>query len=119
MDNPRMRAADVDRELVVSFLQTQVGAGRLSLDEFSERSAAAYRACTMRDLDALTEDLPAPASPAAPRVIHRPHPAFVPTVVAGLAVIVLLGAALTMLIGMRDAGPMGHIMDHMGQMMGR
>ena len=42
-------------------LQRHVGAGRLTLDEFSERAEAAYRARTLGDLDTLLEDLPDPA----------------------------------------------------------
>lgn len=72
----------------MSLLQTQAGAGRLTLDEFSERSAAAYRAGTIGDLNVLTEDLPAPADPAAHSEVRQPRPAFVPALIAALAVIV-------------------------------
>jgi hypothetical protein len=56
-DDP-IRASDVDREAVVSTLREAYTAGRLTLDEFDERMAAAYAAKTWGDLRALTADLP-------------------------------------------------------------
>lgn len=56
--DPQMRVSDADREHVVAELQRQVAEGRLSLDEFSERSARAYSARTRGDLVAVTADLP-------------------------------------------------------------
>jgi hypothetical protein len=53
-----MRASDADRERVVSALQEQVGAGRLTLEEFDERSNVAYTARTVGELRKLTRDLP-------------------------------------------------------------
>ncbi|WP_219418106.1 DUF1707 SHOCT-like domain-containing protein [Pseudonocardia nigra] len=55
-----MRASDADRERTVAILQREVGTGRLTLDEFSERSAIAYHARTLGELAALTRDLPRP-----------------------------------------------------------
>jgi hypothetical protein len=55
-----IRASDAGRDRVVEAMRAQVGTGRLTLDEFSERSAEAYRARTVGDLDTLTRDLPAP-----------------------------------------------------------
>jgi hypothetical protein len=56
-DDP-IRASDVDREAVVSTLREAYTAGRLTLDEFDERMAAAYAGKTWGDLRALTADLP-------------------------------------------------------------
>jgi hypothetical protein len=66
-DVPVVRAGDADREAAVTRLQTAVGEGRIDLDEFGQRAAAAYAATTTAELDALLADLPAPAS-AAPTV---------------------------------------------------
>src|SRR5579872_2212673 len=44
---PSPRLSDQDRERVVEVLQTSCGAGRLTLDEFSERVDAAYQAVTL------------------------------------------------------------------------
>jgi hypothetical protein len=55
---PVVRAADSDRDAVVSRLQAAVGEGRIDLDEFGQRAAAAYAAVTTAELDALLADLP-------------------------------------------------------------
>ena len=56
-DDP-IRASDVDREVVVTTLREAYTAGRLTLDEFDERMAAAYAGRTWGDLRVLTVDLP-------------------------------------------------------------
>jgi hypothetical protein len=53
-----IRASDVDREAVVATLREAYTAGRLTLDEFDERMAAAYAGKTWGDLRELTADLP-------------------------------------------------------------
>lgn len=63
MTPAEMRAADADRERVALALASHTGAGRLTLDEYSERVAAAYSARTMGELSAITRDLPALAPP--------------------------------------------------------
>ncbi len=54
-----IRASDVDREVVVATLRDAYTAGRLTLEEFDERTTAAYAARTWGDLRRLTADLPA------------------------------------------------------------
>jgi Domain of unknown function (DUF1707) len=56
-DDP-IRASDADREAVVATLREAYTAGRLLLDEFDERMAAAYASKTWGDLRELTVDLP-------------------------------------------------------------
>ena len=53
-----VRASDAERELTVERLRRAVGNGRLSIDEFDERAAAAYAARTRGELADLTRDLP-------------------------------------------------------------
>ena len=53
-----IRASDVDREAVVATLREAYTAGRLTLDEFDERMAAAYAGKTWGELRVLTADLP-------------------------------------------------------------
>jgi len=53
-----IRASDVDREVVVATLRDAYTAGRLTLEEFDERTSAAYASKTWGDLRKLTEDLP-------------------------------------------------------------
>ncbi|HWG11899.1 MAG TPA: DUF1707 domain-containing protein [Streptosporangiaceae bacterium] len=54
-----IRASDHDRESTVEVLREAYTAGRLDLDEFDERTTAAYAAKTWGDLRGLTADLPA------------------------------------------------------------
>ncbi len=54
-----IRASDQDREVVVTTLRDAYTAGRLTLEEFDERTTAAYASKTWGDLRKLTEDLPA------------------------------------------------------------
>jgi hypothetical protein len=62
-----MRASDGDRERLVQALQEQVGEGRLTLEEFEERSGAVYEAKTVGELRKLTADLPVDVFPRAPQ----------------------------------------------------
>lgn len=59
-----VRASDADRDRTVDVLASARAEGRLSLEEYSERSEAALVAPTLGDLASLTVDLPA-AGPAA------------------------------------------------------
>lgn len=54
----RIRASDSDRERVVEILRGAYTEGRLTLDEFDERTTAAYAARTWSQLRELTSDLP-------------------------------------------------------------
>jgi hypothetical protein len=57
-----MRASDSDREQVVEILGVAYTEGRLTLDEFDDRTTTAYAAKTWGDLRSLTSDLPAGAN---------------------------------------------------------
>jgi len=64
---PELRASDADRDRVVDVLRDAAADGRLTVDEFDERMAAALSSRTLRELAALTADLgPAPAAAARP-----------------------------------------------------
>lgn len=58
MTDRNIRASDMDREGVVTILRDAHAEGRLTLDEFDERTTAAYAAKTWGDLEDLTTDLP-------------------------------------------------------------
>lgn len=58
---PAVRASDAEREELVARLQRALGEGRLDLDEFGQRAAAAYAAVTTAELAELVADLPADA----------------------------------------------------------
>jgi Domain of unknown function (DUF1707)/Cell wall-active antibiotics response 4TMS YvqF len=62
-DRPALRVSDADRERVSAALREHTVAGRLTLDEFSERIERAYAARTEDELEALTTDLPALSQP--------------------------------------------------------
>lgn len=64
--NPNLRASDADRDRVADALQRHTAEGRLTLDEFDQRTATAYAARTIGDLDAITADLPPLPEPAKP-----------------------------------------------------
>jgi hypothetical protein len=84
-----LRASDAERGAVVQQLQAALAEGRITVDEFSERSAAAYTARTRAELAPLTTDLPAGAarltassSPAASPTSPVARPETAPPVVA-------------------------------------
>ncbi|MCC8929499.1 DUF1707 and DUF2154 domain-containing protein [Rhodococcus sp. BGS-1C] len=52
-----VRAADADRNLVAKLLDNALADGQLTITEYDERTAAAYRAKTYGELDVLTADL--------------------------------------------------------------
>jgi hypothetical protein len=56
-DRP-IRASDKERESVVDVLRDAYTDGRLTLEEFEERTSAAYASKTWADLRELTADLP-------------------------------------------------------------
>jgi hypothetical protein len=58
MPEPALRASDDDRDIVLQALERHLAAGRLNLDEFDQRSTAAFAAVTRDDLATLTADLP-------------------------------------------------------------
>lgn len=84
-----IRASDDDRHRVVDALQRHTEAGRLSLDEFTERVDSAYAARTLADLAAVTRDLPAEpvAASAAPDTGRRDL--LVIFAIAGVALVLL------------------------------
>ena len=57
-DDGGIRASDADREHVVEILREAYSTGRLSLEEFDDRTTAAFAAKTWGGLRSLTRDLP-------------------------------------------------------------
>jgi class 3 adenylate cyclase len=73
-----MRVADADRDRTVALLREHVVAGRLTLDEFSDRAGRALEATTRGELEAVMVDLPEVAQPSTtgtvtPRTRRRWH----------------------------------------------
>ena len=85
-DRP-IRASDKERESVVDVLRDAYTDGRITLEEFEERTSAAYASKTWTDLRELTSDLPVepvlgadlpqrppPPQPVAPVMPAMPRP---------------------------------------------
>jgi hypothetical protein len=60
-----LRASDAERNQAIEVLAAACAEGRLSLEEYSQRSEAALAARTVGDLAGMTADLPAPPEPGA------------------------------------------------------
>jgi DUF1707 SHOCT-like domain len=73
MPEPVVRASDDDRDTVLRALERHTAVGRISLDEFDQRSTAALTALTLEELAALTSDLPALNDESARRVEPAGH----------------------------------------------
>ncbi|MFC4565139.1 DUF1707 domain-containing protein [Nocardiopsis mangrovi] len=66
MEPEQMRASDADRDRVAGRLREALAEGRLTQEEHEERLDSLYRAKTLGQLAALTEDLPIGGDPDAP-----------------------------------------------------
>lgn len=63
---PAVLASDAEREHTTNVLREAAVEGRLTLDEFSQRVERALAARTRNELEAVTADLPVPATPTVP-----------------------------------------------------
>lgn len=90
----RWRPADADRERYAAAISQAFADGRIDAADMESRTALVYEATSIADLDALVEDMPAPA-PAAPP--NRPAPVRTRKV-AGAAAAALIGAMAVVLI---------------------
>jgi Domain of unknown function (DUF1707) len=68
----QLRASDADRDQAVAQLGDHHVAGRLDLEEFTDRVSQALASKTLGDLDLLFRDLPAPPTIPVPRDRSRP-----------------------------------------------
>jgi hypothetical protein len=59
VSSPELRASDADRDRAIIELREHTAAGRLTLEEFSERVDQAVAARTLAELQAVRSDLPA------------------------------------------------------------
>jgi hypothetical protein len=98
-----LRVSDADRDRAVAQLSEHFQAGRLTLEEFDERSGQALRAKTARELTDLFTDLPATQGRTADAVAlpeGRPHPPAARVVVAAAAI----GAAAIIVSVLANSG---------------
>ena len=74
----QVRVGDAERQAVVDQLRTHLGAGRLTIDEFEQRTELALHARTRGDLVPLMADLPEvrtrPAGPPARPYVAKSRP---------------------------------------------
>src|SRR5579863_10081526 len=68
-----IRVSDAERDAAVAELSQHYQAGRLTAEEFSERSGQAFEAKTGDQLHALFDDLPSPTR-AQPALVPQPVP---------------------------------------------
>lgn len=86
-----VRASDAEREGAAETLRRHHADGRLTTDEFEERTERAYASTTVGDLDQLFTDLPRLPVGGGERGGRRPRPTAWPPPVA-LAIVVTLAA---------------------------
>lgn len=85
-----LRASDDDRHRVIADLQRHTTAGRLTLDEFTERAGTVWSARTLAELATVTRDLPV--------VDAAPHPSDQPR--RDLLVLFAVAAVTLVLLGL-------------------
>jgi hypothetical protein len=101
-----LRVSDADRDRAVAQLSEHYQAGRLTLEEFDERSGQALQAKTARELTGLFSDLPAsPASTVGPVSVPEsgPHLPVARVVVAAVAV-----SAIALVVAVLSRTGIGH-----------
>ncbi|MFC3381440.1 DUF1707 SHOCT-like domain-containing protein [Couchioplanes azureus] len=85
-----MRASDEDRQRIMAALERHTGAGRLTLDEFTQRVGVAAGARTLDELAAVVSDLPAEQAE------ERQRREFLLLLAIALVTLVLLGVFLAL-----------------------
>lgn len=115
--NPRMRVSDAERQDAIADLERHTHDGRLTLEEFDERSRKAWDAQTGVELDTVTSDLPALRE--SPNQANQPSRWTAPGLTWKVIVIVLLAVMVGMMIiagivHLAGGTPMGEMGDMMG-----
>src|SRR5262245_18800729 len=72
------RVGDAERQQVIDLLRAHTGAGRLTLDEFSDLAGEVFAARTRGELDKVLEGLPAGVSHEMPQPAPEPAPETTP-----------------------------------------
>src|SRR5580692_13213202 len=89
-----LRVSDADRDRAISELSEHFQAGRLTADEFNERSGQALQARTGKELAVLFADLPRGRA----GVTSPPSPGPAPAVRIGMAAPVLVGVLVSLVV---------------------
>ena len=90
-----MRVSDADRDRALGELSEAFQAGRISADEFDQRSGQALAARTGKELAAQLSDLPVLRAPVDTTDLQRPTRGVAPGVVIGAAVAATCFAAVS------------------------
>ena len=93
-----LRVSDADRDRALAELSEHYQAGRLTLEEFDERSAQALQSRTARELSGLFTDLPAahPGAPATGQALAVPGAR--PQLTAGRVIAAAAGIAAIVIV---------------------
>jgi hypothetical protein len=103
-----IRASDAEREVTVAHLQRAVSEGRLTLDEFGERTQRVYASATRGELAAIVADLPImPSYPVPPMPYPVPPP---PPKTSPLPLLALLFGVLGLPTGFPPIGLAGVVL---------
>ena len=94
--DPGLRASDADRQRVVAVLERHTSAGRLTLDEFSDRVGAVYAAATIGELALVTRDLPVEAPPSEPHPLTGQARQLMLTLLISIGTLIVLGVVLAL-----------------------
>jgi Domain of unknown function (DUF1707) len=95
---PQMKASDADRDVVVAALSEHFQVGRLTSEEFDERTGRALAARTLGELDELMADLPAVNAPG-PAPVAQPRGLRYPLLAVAAALVVLAIVAFALGVG--------------------
>jgi hypothetical protein len=90
-----VRASNDDRQRVIAALQRHTEAGRLTLDEFSDRVGTVYAAKTIDELRGAVVDLPALA-PATPPPSPASDRQLLLTFLLAIVAVALIGTVYTL-----------------------
>jgi hypothetical protein len=99
-----LRVSDADRDRAISELSDHFQAGRLTTDEFNERSGQALQARTGNELAVLFADLPRDRA----AVTSLPPPGPAPAVRIGIAAPVLVGVLVSLVAFAYSQRGLGH-----------
>jgi hypothetical protein len=94
--DPGLRASDADRQRVVAALERHTSAGRLTLDEFSDRVGQVFAAATIGELTLVTRDLPAESPPTEPHPLTGQARQLMVTLLISVGTLIVLGVVLAL-----------------------
>jgi hypothetical protein len=100
-----LRVSDADRDRAVSELSDAFQVGRITADEFDQRSTQALRARTGKELTALLKDLPGGSAHAGATGVDRAHRALAARIATGAFAAAATALAFLALTNGLSSGP--------------